>query len=72
VKRDSAAQARSVTEVGPGDFVRPVGEGPWQEIASNSAYGAEKLPREWVVTLIDGRRIGMWGIGAYAKREDLR
>lgn len=72
MKRDSTAQARSVTEVGPGDFVRPVGEGPWQEIASNSAYGAEKLPREWVVTLVDGRRIGMWGIGAYAKREDLR
>jgi hypothetical protein len=72
VVSDSAAQARSVTEVGPGDFVRPVGERAWREIASNSAYGAEKLPRQWVVTLISGRRIDMWGIGAYAKREDLR
>lgn len=61
---------RSVTEVGPGDFVK-VGT-QWKQIASNSAAGAERTPRSWSVTTTDGGSYGMYDIGRYAKKEDLR
>lgn len=37
----SEKPARTVTEVGPGDFVKVNGQ--WKEIARNSAHGAETL-----------------------------
>lgn len=63
------ASSRSVTEVGPGDFVKVGNE--WKAIRSNTAYGAERTPRNWTVTTEDGGVYDMWGINLYAKAEDL-
>lgn len=61
--------SRSVTEVGPGDFVK-VGS-QWERIVSNSAHGAQRTPREWTVTTERGS-YGMYSINRYAKAEDMK
>jgi hypothetical protein len=58
----------SVTEVGPGDYVK-IGS-QWKEIRTNSAHNAPYTPREWTVTTTDGQTHGMFGINAYAKKEE--
>lgn len=63
------APARSATEVGPGDYVK-VGS-QWREVASNSAFGAERLPRSWEVRTVDGGSHGMLGVQRYAKAQDM-
>jgi hypothetical protein len=63
------APFRSVTDVGPGDYVKVGSE--WKQIASNSAAGSERTPREWTVTTRDGGSYGMWNIKRYAKKGDL-
>lgn len=63
------APSRSVTEVGPGDFVK-VADG-WLRIHSNSAFEADPLPRSWVIVTQDGMAHGMYDIGLYAKAEDM-
>ena len=60
---------RSVTEVGPGDFVK-VGQ-KWEKILTNSAHGAERTPREWSITTTSGGTYGMYHVSAYAKASDL-
>lgn len=67
--RRSDAPSRSATDVGPGDYVK-IGSS-WQKIASNSAHGAERTPREWTVRTEGGGSHGMYGINAYAKHEDM-
>jgi hypothetical protein len=63
------APSRSVTDVGPGDYVK-IGRS-WEKITSNSAHGAERTPRDWTVRTEDGGSHGMYGINRYAKAEDL-
>lgn len=63
-------ETRSVTEVGPGDFVKVGTE--WKEISHNSAAGAERTPKSWSVRTTDGGSYGMYDIRRYAKREDPR
>lgn len=62
-------RARSVTEVGPGDYVK-IGN-VWKPITTNTAWGDSLTPRTWTVTTEDGERYDMWSINAYAKREDI-
>lgn len=66
----SSAPNRSVTEVGPGDYVK-VGPGRWERIESNSAHGAERTPRNWTIRTESGRSLGMWDVHRYAKAADL-
>lgn len=68
--RDTSAPSRSVTDVGPGDYVK-IGS-HWERIRSNSAHGAEQTPRSWTVTTEGGGSYGMYGINRYAKAEDMR
>lgn len=63
------APSRSVTDVGPGDYVK-IGS-QWQKIASNTAHGASHTPRSWSVRTEGGGEHGMCGINRYAKAEDL-
>lgn len=65
----SSAPSRSVTDVGPGDYIK-IGSS-WQKIASNTAHGAEHTPRSWSVRTECGGEHGMYGIKRYAKAEDL-
>lgn len=65
----SQAPTRSVTDVGPGDYVK-IGR-RWEQIKSNSAHGASRTPREWTVSTTNGGAYGMYGINRYAKAEDL-
>ncbi len=62
-------KARSVTEVGRGDYIK-VGD-QWKKIVSNSAAGAQSTPRNWVVRTEGGGEYSMWSINAYAKADDL-
>ena len=59
--------SRMVTEVGPGDYVK-IGQ-RWEKIIENSAFGAERTPREWSITTTGGT-YGMYDINRYAKAED--
>lgn len=59
---------RDVTEVGKGDYVK-IGS-HWERIKSNTAAGAERLPRSWTVTTETGGSYDMYGVNAYAKAED--
>lgn len=65
----ATAPSRSVTDVGPGDFVK-IGS-QWKEITANTAAGAERTPRDWTVTTTGGSPHGMFSINRYAKKEDL-
>lgn len=56
---------RSVTDVGPGDYVK-IGS-RWEQIQSNTAYGSEPTPRRWTVCTEHG---SLWDINLYAKAED--
>jgi hypothetical protein len=62
------APHRSVTDIGPGDYIKDL-SGQWVQVTHNTAAGAERTPREWTVTA-DGRAHGMYSIRAYAKAED--
>lgn len=60
--------SRTCTDVGPGDYAKI---GPsWERIESNTAYGAERAPRDWTVRTESGS-YGMFQVGRYAKAEDL-
>jgi hypothetical protein len=63
------APDRSVTDVGPGDFIKM--GGVWQQIVSNSATGATRTPRSWSIRTQDGRTYGMYQIQQYAKASDM-
>jgi len=63
------AVPRSVTEVGPGDYVKTASG--WHQIASNTAFGMPRTPRSWSVRTSGGALHGMWDIYAYAKAEDM-
>ena len=65
----SNAPSRSVTDVGPGDYVK-IGS-HWEKVTSNSAHGADHTPRSWTVRTEGGGEHGMYGINRYAKAEDL-
>ena len=65
----SSAPSRSVTDIGPGDYVK-IGS-HWEKVASNTAQGAEHTPRSWTVKTESGSEHGMFGINRYAKVEDL-
>jgi hypothetical protein len=67
--RDAMSTMRAVTEIGPGDYVK-VGE-CWERVESNSAFGAERTPREWTIQTEQGART-MYDIRRYAKAEDLK
>lgn len=70
VKRlKSKVPARSVTDVGAGDYVKV--NGRWEPIASNTAKGAARTPRSWTVRTTGGASYGMFEIDRYAKAEDL-
>lgn len=68
-KLKSDVPSRGVTDVGNGDYVKISGR--WKKISSNSAAGADRLPRHWEVQTEDGARYGMFNIQRYAKAEDL-
>jgi hypothetical protein len=59
----------SVTEVGPGDWIKVRGE--WKQIKSNDAF-QKKLPRKWDIITTDGLTHGMWDIDRYAKAGEMR
>lgn len=63
------APSRSVTDVGPGDYVK-IGT-QWKQISSNSAEGASHTPRHWDVKTTDGGSYGMFNVNRYAKKEDI-
>ena len=63
------APSRSVTDVGPGDYVK-IGSS-LQKVTSNTAQGAEHTPRSWSVKTESGSTHGMFGINRYAKADDL-
>lgn len=63
------APSRSVTDVGPGDYVK-IGS-QWREIKFNSAHGQQRTPKSWTVRTTDGASHEMFGINRYAKKEDL-
>jgi hypothetical protein len=58
---------RSVTDVGPDDFVKV--DGVWEQIVWNTAYGVKHTPRQWTVSTVFGVR-SMWDIDRYARAED--
>ena len=68
--------SRSITEVGPGDFVK-VGPGRFEEIARiEKDYGdrpptPKTTPKRWTVVTTSGRRVSMWQARSYYKKEDL-
>jgi hypothetical protein len=62
--------SRTVTEVGPGDYVKIGRE--WKQVMENSAWGIDVTPRNWTVRTTDGKRYGMYDINAYAKDGDER
>ena len=63
------APVRSATDVGAGDYVKVNGQ--WKPIASNSAEGSERTPRNWTVRTEDGASYDMYSISRYAKAADL-
>ena len=66
----SNAPSRSVTDVGPGDYIKAGGQ--FHRIVSNSAHGANYTPRSWTIITEDGSRgYGMYDIQLYAKAEDV-
>lgn len=69
VTRRDDAPSRSVTEVGPGDYIK-IGS-RWKRVEANSAEGASHL-RSWSVRTEDGMIHDMWSINRYAKAEDMQ
>ena len=69
--------ARSITEVGPGDYVK-VGPNRYEEIAHIEKEYDDRLPlpgvipKRWTVITTSGRHIGMFKAGSYHKKEDLQ
>jgi hypothetical protein len=64
------APDRSISDVGPGDYVK-IGS-RWEKIASNSATGKQRL--DWKTETVrteSGGAHGMMGINRYAKAEDM-
>lgn len=68
-KLKSGVPSRSVTDVGPGDYVK-IGQ-TWVKIESNSAFGASPTPRSWSIRTEDGNSYGMYEVALYAKAADL-
>lgn len=69
MRRKNSSPNRSVTDVGPGDYVK-IGS-CWRRITHNSAHGQERTPKNWSVTTEGGASHGMFGINRYAKAEDM-
>jgi hypothetical protein len=69
VTRRDDAPSRSVTEVGPGDYIK-IGS-HWKRIHENSAQGS-RAPRNWTILTEDGMAFGEWRINRFAKAEDMR
>ena len=65
----SGAPSRSVTDVGPGDYVKV--KGRWKRIESNSAEGQIRAPRSWAIRTEGGEHFGMYDIDRYALADDL-
>ena len=63
------APSRDVTDIGPGDYVK-IGS-RFEKVTSNSAHGAEQLPRNWTIRTEGGGTYGMYDIARYAKAEDV-
>lgn len=61
--------AREVTEVGPGDYIKVCGV--WVEIESNTAFGLDRAPKDWVIKDTRGGVYGMFDVSRYAKAGDL-
>jgi hypothetical protein len=59
--------ARSVTDVGRGDFVKVGGE--WKQITRAEVTKVDRRPREWRIETADGT-YGMYEIELYAKAGD--
>ncbi len=68
-KLEDRPPVRSVTDVGPGDYVKV--RGTWKKIVTNTAH-ARPLPRVWRIETDDGEDYGMFDIDRYAKAEDPR
>lgn len=68
--------SRSITEVGPGDYVK-VG-GRYEEIAGiEKDYGDREprqgvVPKRWTLITTSGRRVDMFHAHSYHKKEDLQ
>lgn len=62
------APLRDVKEVTTGDFVKV--ERGWERIKSNTAYKAERTPRNWTIVTERGGQYDMWLIKRYALAED--
>ena len=69
LKLRDGAPPRSVTDVGPGDYIN-VATG-WERIAANTAFAVRPTPRSWSVRTESGALHGMWDINLYAKAEDM-
>lgn len=68
LRQRTDAPSRSVTDIGPGDYVK-IGS-TWRQVESNSAHSAERTPRNWTICSEIGTH-DMWAINSYAKAEDL-
>lgn len=65
-----SAPARSVTDVGPGDYVKL--EDGWHPIAANTAHGVRPTPKSWKIRTTDSSEVyGMYDCYLYAKAEDI-
>lgn len=62
------AAGRSVTEVGPGDYIKV--NGHLERIQSNTAQGVLG-PRSWTIMTDKGDIYGMYDIDLYLKAEDV-
>lgn len=69
VRLKPGAPTRDVTQVGRGDYIQT--RDGWKKIASNTAKGAERTPRNWDVRTTDGCNYDMWQVIRYAKADDL-
>ena len=54
------APTRDVTEVGRGDYIQT--RDGWKRIVSNTAEGAERVPRNWEVQTADESSYDMWQV----------
>jgi hypothetical protein len=63
----AGAPDRTVTEIGPGDYVKV--NGWWELVEWNTAFAVQSTPRRWFIRTGSGTR-GMFEIERYAKAED--
>jgi hypothetical protein len=62
--------SRDAMEIGPGDFIKLNGGRGYRQVAGNSCFGFNYVPRNWAITTTDGGNYGMYDVSRYFKKED--